>query len=232
VAQDPPTATGSAASDTRSKLVDVAERLFAENGIASVSLRKVGAVAEQRNTSAAQYHFGSKEALLAAIVASRSLPIDARRAALLAEHRGAAAPLPLPRLLTLVVAPLAETIGAAGRRTYYVRFLANLVEQPRSGESWAGVSQGQPALDEVRRQVRLHLPHLSEATFRRRMRWSVLIAFRLLAEHEQQQVEAPCTAPGVGEVVTELVTVLESLLTSPAPHGARVSGAGRARAGR
>jgi AcrR family transcriptional regulator len=206
VAQDPPTATGSAASDTRSKLVDVAERLFAENGIASVSLRKVGAVAEQRNTSAAQYHFGSKEALLAAI--------------------------PLPRLLTLVVAPLAETIGAAGRRTYYVRFLANLVEQPRSGESWAGVSQGQPALDEVRRQVRLHLPHLSEATFRRRMRWSVLIAFRLLAEHEQQQVEAPCTAPGVGEVVTELVTVLESLLTSPAPHGARVSGAGRARAGR
>ena len=43
----------------------------------------LGAAAGQRNNSVAQYHFGSKEGLVEAIIATRSEAIDRRRAELL-----------------------------------------------------------------------------------------------------------------------------------------------------
>ena len=72
----------------RAQLVDAAERLFAERGIGGVSLREVGAAAGQRNNSAAQYHFGSKDGLVAAIFERRMVPIDRRRRAMLADADG------------------------------------------------------------------------------------------------------------------------------------------------
>ncbi len=51
----------------REQMILAAERLIAERGIDAVSLREIGATAGQRNNSAAQYHFGTKEGLVAAI---------------------------------------------------------------------------------------------------------------------------------------------------------------------
>jgi AcrR family transcriptional regulator len=70
------------------QLVDAAERLFAERGIAGVSLREIGAAAGQRNNSAAQYHFGGKDGLVAAIFGRRMVPIDRRRRVMLADGDG------------------------------------------------------------------------------------------------------------------------------------------------
>jgi AcrR family transcriptional regulator len=55
-------------SGARTAMVDAAERLMAERGIAAVSLREVQDAAEQRNKSAAHYHFGSREGLIRAII--------------------------------------------------------------------------------------------------------------------------------------------------------------------
>ena len=52
---------------TRSRLVESAERLFAERGVGSVSIREVNRDAGQA-PSAVHYHFGSKEALLKAVL--------------------------------------------------------------------------------------------------------------------------------------------------------------------
>ena len=51
----------------REAMIRAAERLFSERGIEAVSLREVGAVAGQRNNSAAQYHFGTREGLVDAV---------------------------------------------------------------------------------------------------------------------------------------------------------------------
>ena len=53
--------------DTRTRLLDVAEQLFAEHGIDAVSLSQILETAGQRNKSAIYYHFGSKAGLIAAI---------------------------------------------------------------------------------------------------------------------------------------------------------------------
>lgn len=49
--------------DTRERILDVAERLFMENGYEATSMRMITGAAEV-NLAAVNYHFGSKEALL------------------------------------------------------------------------------------------------------------------------------------------------------------------------
>src|SRR5215831_7802458 len=73
-------ASGDAA---RAALVESAERLFAERGIEAVSLRDVCAAAGQRNHSAAQYHFGDRQGLVAAVYEARMREVDERRHAYL-----------------------------------------------------------------------------------------------------------------------------------------------------
>jgi len=69
---------------TRVRILDAAEDLFAQHGVAGTSLRALTAEAGV-NLAAVHYHFGSKDALLDAVVERRAEPINAQRAALLAE---------------------------------------------------------------------------------------------------------------------------------------------------
>ena len=67
-------------SDTKCKILDVAERLFAEQGYAATSLRHIIAEAGV-NLAAIHYHFGSKEELLDGLVARIAVPVNADRIA-------------------------------------------------------------------------------------------------------------------------------------------------------
>jgi hypothetical protein len=57
-------------SDTRERILDVAERLFMENGYEATSMRTITSAAEV-NLAAVNYHFGSKEALLCEVFRRR-----------------------------------------------------------------------------------------------------------------------------------------------------------------
>jgi AcrR family transcriptional regulator len=63
----------------RDRLIDSAEKLFAERGIGAVSLRQINLAAGQRNVAATHYHFGSKEGLIEAVIERRMEGINARR---------------------------------------------------------------------------------------------------------------------------------------------------------
>ena len=64
---------------TRATLISVAERLFAAKGVDGVTLHEIGKVAGQRNAAVCQYHFGSKNGLLQAIMDKHVPGIVARR---------------------------------------------------------------------------------------------------------------------------------------------------------
>lgn len=119
-------------------MIEAAERLFAERGMQSVSLREIGSAAGQRNNSAAQYHFGSRQGLLEAIFAHRMTGINARRLALLDRLDREGAGDDLRSLVEAAILPLAETIGDAEHPTYYVRFLSQVVFN--AGFTLAGTS--------------------------------------------------------------------------------------------
>ena len=65
------------------QILQVAERLYAEQGVDAVSVRQISREAGQKNHSAVQYHFGSARGLLEAILDFRMIPLNARRQLLL-----------------------------------------------------------------------------------------------------------------------------------------------------
>jgi AcrR family transcriptional regulator len=71
-------------SDTPSRLVAAAERLFAEGGEAATSLRAVARLAHA-NAAAVHYHFGGRDELLQAVFARQLRPVAERRMRLLTE---------------------------------------------------------------------------------------------------------------------------------------------------
>jgi len=78
--------------DTRERILDVAERLFMAHGYEGTSLRMISSEAEV-NLAAANYHFGSKEALLREVFRRRLAWLNGERlkelGALEAQAKGA-----------------------------------------------------------------------------------------------------------------------------------------------
>lgn len=111
-------------ADTRTKLLETAERLFALEGIDAVSLRRVATEAGQRNCNALQYHFGTRELLIDAIVEARMTPLNQRRRALLEEALGRTKGKPsVEELVVALVVPMVEQLLDVERGSSYVRFM-------------------------------------------------------------------------------------------------------------
>jgi AcrR family transcriptional regulator len=122
-----------AGDDARAAMVDAAERLMAERGMGAVSMREVLEASNQRNKSAAQYHFGSRDGLISAIVEARMGPINAARIDMLDQLDAAARPLEVRDFVTALIEPLADaTVRRPG--SHYGRFLA----QSHADPSWSG----------------------------------------------------------------------------------------------
>ncbi|MCB9915257.1 MAG: TetR/AcrR family transcriptional regulator [Planctomycetes bacterium] len=91
---------------TKERLLDSAERLFAERGYAATSLRELTQDAGC-NLAAVNYHFGTKEALVLAVLERRVRPVNEERLARLDALEAAGTPQ-LEDVLRAFVAPLLE----------------------------------------------------------------------------------------------------------------------------
>lgn len=110
-------------------MIDAAERIVAERGLSAMTLRQVQIAAGQSNKSAAQYHFGSRDGLITAILEDRTRPVEHRRQQLLDRSAN-----PTQReLVEAFVIPLAEQILDHPGRTYG-RFLAQSMLDPEFAE--------------------------------------------------------------------------------------------------
>lgn len=115
----------------RESMIDAAERLIAEQGMAACSLREVQALAGQRNKSAAHYHFGSHDGLVEAIVETRMAPVNAQRLAMIEQLDADGRGQDLRSLVEVLVDPLADaTLGRPG--SAYARFLAQVLADPKT----------------------------------------------------------------------------------------------------
>jgi AcrR family transcriptional regulator len=101
-------------------LILAAERLFAEGGIEGVALRQINQAANQKNISAAHYHFGSREGLVQAVLAYRLPKLDRRRGELL-QRKVAAKDVRF--YLEAFIAPLVEELAPREEGNYYLRFI-------------------------------------------------------------------------------------------------------------
>lgn len=188
---------------TRERLLDAAERLIAERGPARVSVRDITSLAGA-NTAAVNYHFGSKDKLLEALVGRGAERFGRRRSALLA-----AAPPTLEgvvRAIVLATADLVQDHDGGGRRwlrcklqmrgTEATTSLVHAAFGPYTDEALAALAAVTPHLDPTTRAVRFSLARDVIDTAFAGDHYPPAIGYRLDVGHDAlvEQVVAFCVA--------------------------------------
>ena len=175
--------------DTRTRLIEVAERLWSERGVNGVSLREIGAAAGQRNTGAARYHFGSKEGLVNAVFQHRMVPVNERREALLAELAGH----DLRGLAEAFLYPLSEQLGEPGRPSWYLRFSMQAAYVEGAAPTDLSAQPWTRGVLELRERFEAALTELGIPDAVRRDRWNLFTGHmtHALADRERQIEDLP-----------------------------------------
>ena len=96
--------------DTKTQILDVAERLMAEKGFSGTTLRNIVSEASV-NLAAVHYHFGSKEELLRAVIQRIARPVVVRQLELLQQLKQQSNSPAVEELLTALLVPPFELIA-------------------------------------------------------------------------------------------------------------------------
>lgn len=186
---------------SREELLDAAERLIAERG-SEVPLRDIAVAAGQRNNSAVNYYFRTRQDLIDAVVARRLVPMEAERQAML-DAMSAGEMGDARAVLRVLVAPFVHSDA-----THYARFLEavriRLKDEPMSPaeSAWPRI------LDALARLV----PVRDRGARERRVGAVATAMFALLADHERRVQDGRAGPQGLEEIVT----MLAAMLTAPA----------------
>jgi AcrR family transcriptional regulator len=187
-----PAPSEGAAVDTKQRILDAAEYLFAEQGVGSTSLRAIIAAAGV-NSAAIHYHFGSKEALIEAVFARRITPINEARLAALdsLERRGALDHAGLLRAFLEPMVGVHAPRGGAGERARGALGRL-LMEEPQSFRSLAEAHVSEVKQRFAEALARLSEIEVDEATERIEFAMGAMLhgfARRALTNHESPNLD-------------------------------------------
>lgn len=206
----------------REQLIDTAERLFAERGIAAVSLREIGAAAGHRNNSAAQYHFGTREGLVDAIFETRMGPIDEARRGMLDRLDVEGRINDVRALCEAFIHPLAASLVSSGGASWYARFLSQVVFDP---EFELLARRRHPVTRGLRRVINLlneEMAHLPPILRGERLQLAASLVVHALADRERA-AQAGRIASGATPALlaADLVDAMHAVLVAPVSNAVR-----------
>jgi AcrR family transcriptional regulator len=117
---------------TTERILDAAERLFADHGFEGTSIRDIVNAAKV-NLAAIHYHFRSKEALLEAVLARRITVVNAARLEQLAAAEAAAAPRSpsVEEILRAFIVPTVEFAHRTESGSTFVQLMSRMFTEPR-----------------------------------------------------------------------------------------------------
>jgi AcrR family transcriptional regulator len=203
---------------TQARLLQAAERLFAERGIDAVSLREITRESGARNAIALQYHFRDRAGVVAAIVAKHEPGIEAARHALLDQYEAGAGggrgrQVTPPRgelrpLAAALVRPLAAKLSDPDGGPEYLRIQADLLSRPRPavGDRW----RSDPANSMFRWRVMVD-PFLDEEAVRLHRRFTAVV--HSAVELGRRAASGP--HPDDRLFVSHLIDVVTAILGGP-----------------
>ena len=118
--------------DTKERILDAAEILFAEKGFAATSLRNI-TTAAGANLAAVNYHFGSKDTLIESVFSRRLEPLNRERLALLDEiERQADDDRLVERIVEAFIGPpLRMSHDPRRGGVVFMRLLGHAMNQPK-----------------------------------------------------------------------------------------------------
>jgi AcrR family transcriptional regulator len=218
------------APDTRTRLLDAAERLFAEHGIAATSVRQITAEADA-NIAAVNYHFGSKAGLIEDVYARRIRPLNEERIRRLHEVEAAAAggAPSLEGILAAFLAPVAE-LGREPQRggPPFLQLMARAAMEPTDETHRLVFPQFMETGLQFFRALQRALPHLGTPVIFARFRFMLGAMFFTFANVLDPGMVAECGPAGLSGLTTgrgespldDLVAFLAAGFRAPAPEDA------------
>ena len=151
--------------DTRSRILDGAEELFGERGLDRVSIRDITRKAGV-NLAAINYHFGSKEDLIAAVFERRVVPVnEARLTALDVLEKAARRKVPkLEDILEAFIRPaLQSSLKASKGGTAFSKLFGRCLSEPSPEVEALLKRQFEPLAERMHTVLKKALPHLSRS---------------------------------------------------------------------
>ncbi|MEU2083856.1 TetR family transcriptional regulator [Streptomyces albus] len=205
-------ARGARAGRTRETILTVAERLFAEHGVNSVSNRQISEAAGQGNNTAVGYHFGSKTELLRAIVRRHSGRVEELRAEMLGQVGDSDR---IRDWVACLVSPGPRHLAELGSPTWYARFAVQLMTDPQLRQVMLEEILG-PSLQRTLDGLHRCLPGLPAPVRRERSDMARHLVLHTLAERERALAEGAETARPTWEAYeTGLIDALVGLWLAP-----------------
>ncbi|MEL7313358.1 MAG: TetR/AcrR family transcriptional regulator [Cyanobacteria bacterium J06559_3] len=124
-------------TDTKTQILDTTERLIAEKGFTTTTLRNIVSEAGV-NLSAVSYHFGSKEELFRAVVHRIAVPVTKRQLQMLEQLRQKTSTPSVEDLLTAFLTPPLEFVmGDEHYRIIRAQFMGRCRSEPEPIQSIA-----------------------------------------------------------------------------------------------
>ncbi len=216
--------------DTKRRILDAAEHVFARDGYRGASLRAVTGRAGV-NLAAVNYHFGSKEDLLRALFERRIVPLNeirrARMEAVLLEARRSGR---RPEVRAIVDALVKSAVSPDGEAAGYARFhmiMGRSMAEPDGTVRRVFHAFNQPVVGSLRRVLRRALPAMDgvELYWRTAFAIGALIMAQRFRANPPPDLPAGAAAVG-GEQVAELPDFIAAGLEKPGKRG-KVEGRGR-----
>lgn len=203
------------ASDTKRRILDAAEQLIGDKGFPSTSMRDITKAANV-NLASVNYHFGSKEALLAAVLARRLQPINERRLQLLdeietqADDRG-------PTLYDIVrafLSPPFEQQTQWGYNETFLRLLGRIHSETNEEFRQVFMSEFELVFQRFAVALQRPLPHLTNSNLPWRMLFMVgSMAFTMSWGQSMMLREDSSATPD--DVLNELIAFACAGLAAP-----------------
>ncbi len=203
---------------TKERILDAAERLFAERGVAATSLRAIIAAAGV-NLAAVHYHFGSKEALVAAVVGRRVEPLNRKRLELLdeLERKSGRRPPRVEEIVEAFVAPPLRFGEDPARGEIFLKLIGRLLAEPELFFARIAASQFAQVRDRFVGALAKALPQLPAEE----ILWRLIFAVGAMAQATRSApfLEAAsgglCRPAAIEETLGRLVRFIAGGLRAP-----------------
>jgi len=188
--EDAPVVASPLEHETARRMLEIAERLFAEQGIEQVPLRQIVVEAGQRNRSALHYHFGSREALVGHLINYRMDHVNALRERYLDEVEAEGKGGDVRSIVRASVRALADTIQETDWGPFYVQVLAQAMFSPSLANPDVIEQRVIRGVVRVRLLLRAAMPVLPQSVLEYRLLWiNQGVVFSLATWYQQTRGE-------------------------------------------
>lgn len=195
----------------RAALLDAAERLFAESGIAQVSDRRIAEVAGNTNHSAVRYYFNGREGLLRALITRHLTALEEPRR-VMSSHSDSL----LGDVRSLVV-PFTDALAALPQPSSRARFLAQALHDPTAAGLLRESADLAPSASAITHSVVARLHHLGRGVVTGRARLMTRIVSTTCADVETLS-ERDGATPSWQAVGDFLADAIAGMLSAPVTH--------------